>query len=75
MTPYKNLGGKSNVRAYELGDGTIDVQFRDYSIYTYTNESAGADNIAHMHDLAVRGSGLNSFINRKVSNLYERRQR
>lgn len=70
MTPYKNLGGDSNIRAYRLGDGAIDVQFRDYSVYTYTNASAGAHNIAQMHALATSGSGLNSFINRCVKTRY-----
>ena len=70
IEPYKNLGGASDVVAYEIGNDSVKVQFRDGWIYTYNDESAGHDNIEHMKTLASAGSGLNSFISRVVKGQY-----
>ena len=75
MTPYKNLGGNSGVRAYEIGPDFIRVQFSDNSIYLYTYASAGSHNIEHMKRLAVDGRGLNSFITTNVRYDYARKER
>lgn len=69
MTPYSNP--RTNVAAYEAGEGVIRVRFRDGKVYTYTDASAGADNVAEMKRLAAKGEGLNSFITRHVRDLYE----
>jgi hypothetical protein len=75
MERYKNLGGDSNVVGYELGNGSILVQFGDGSLYEYTNGSASAAAIATMHRLAVAGRGLNSFISTTVRKAYSRKIR
>ena len=64
MTQYRNLSGDSGVVAYEISDGSIEVQFSDGSVYLYTNDSAGGANIEKMQRLAEDGEGLTSFINR-----------
>ena len=75
MVTYRNLGGNSNVRAYEIGSDSITVQFGDGSIYLYTYQSAGRDNIERMKSLAIAGRGLNSFIMHHVKYSYERKWR
>ncbi len=70
MIPYKNLGGNSNVRAYEIGSDSITVQFGDGSIYLYNYQSAGRDNVERMKSLAIAGRGLNSFIMRYAKKSY-----
>lgn len=75
MERYKNLGGDSNIVAYELGQSSITVQFGDGSIYLYTDRSAGATNIGEMHRLALAGQGLNSFIGRVVRKGYAQKIR
>ena len=70
MDRYKNLGGNSGVVGYEIADTSIKVGFRDGSIYLYTYQSAGGENIEHMKKLAVAGQGLNSFIGRAVRKRY-----
>ena len=75
MEHYKNLGGDSGVVAYEIGQGSITVQFKDGSVYLYTNQSAGAASIAEMQRLAKAGQGLNSFISRVVKKGYVRKLR
>ncbi|MQY51338.1 hypothetical protein HCX48_12470 [Rhodocyclus tenuis] len=75
MDRYKNLSGKSNIVAYEIGDGAITVQFGDGSVYFYTNQSAGAPSINEMQRLAIAGQGLNSFIGRVVKKGYARKVR
>jgi len=72
---YRNIDGDSGVYAYEYGDDFIRVEFSTGSIYLYTSDSAGADNIEHMKRLAINGDGLNSFINRVVRRLYETKER
>lgn len=75
MERYKNFGGDSDVSAYEIGQGSITVQFRDGAVYLYTNQSAGIANIAEMHRLATAGQGLNSFIMRFVRKGYAQKLR
>lgn len=75
MESYKNLGGDSNVAAYEIGSDSIKVQFRDDTLYTYTYQSAGQSNIEQMKSLAIAGQGLNSFINRVVKKSYASKSR
>jgi hypothetical protein len=72
---YKNLGGDSGVAAYELGSGTIVVQFKDGWKYEYTNQRAGAAAIATMHRLAASGQGLNRFISTTARKAYSRKFR
>jgi hypothetical protein len=49
------------------------VEFADTeSVYRYSYESAGRENVEEMKRLAVQGHGLNSFINRRVKYLYEK---
>jgi hypothetical protein len=75
MERYKNLGGDSNVVAYENGPDFIRVQFSNGSVYLYTYASAGAQNIEHMKQLAIQGQGLNAFINTTVRKAYARKER
>ena len=70
MQSYLNLGGKSNIAAYDIGSDYINVQFKDNSIYLYTYSSAGMQSIEQMKRLATQGRGLNSFINTEVKRLY-----
>jgi hypothetical protein len=72
---YKNLGGDSNVVAYEIGSDSIKVQFGDGSLYTYTYQSAGQSTIEQMKALAIAGQGLNSFISRVVKKNYASKSR
>ena len=75
MTPYRNLGGNSGIEAYEIGPDFIRVQFSDGSVYWYTYEKPGPQNVEHMKQLAVNGQGLNSFINTTVRDDYARKER
>ena len=72
MTKYVNLGGSSNVLAYEIGFDYIDVIFGGTNlIYRYSYRSAGMQAVETMKRLATSGSGLNSYINRYVRKQYE----
>jgi hypothetical protein len=70
MKPYGNLSGNSGIRAYQTGPDFIRIKFEDNSIYLYTNESTGAENIARMKKLASNGQGLCTFISTYVKNSY-----
>lgn len=70
MERYANNGGDSNVVAYEIEQSSIKVQFGDGSMYLYTNQSTGVENIERMKQLAQAGQGLNSYIGRVVRKRY-----
>jgi len=70
MERYKNRGGESGVVAYDIDAGQIVVEFRDGKRYLYTEDSAGAANVATMQQLAQAGEGLSAFINRHVRDRY-----
>lgn len=73
MPTYANTSGLSNVRSWEETEDSITVTFGDGSKYLYTDASAGAGNVAAMKRLAAAGSGLNSYINRRVKKGYARK--
>jgi len=73
MERYKNLSGNSGVIAFEFGDDSITIEFREGGRYLYTDASAGRANIRQMQRLARGGAGLASFINRVVRERYARR--
>ena len=75
MDRYGNLSGDSGVLGYQLREGAIIVQFRNGSMYEYTNESAGSHAISTMRRLAVAGRGLSGFIATHVREKYSRRIR
>ena len=49
--------------AYEVGSKFIRIQFTSGSVYLYTYDSAGEDDIEEMKELAKEGEGLTRFIN------------
>jgi len=73
MQRYKNRSGQSGVVSYDIDAGQIIVQFQSGERYLYTEDSAGAANVARMQDLARAGSGLSSFISRHVHDRYARK--
>ena len=75
MERYANRSGDSNVIAFESIDSSIKMQFRDRTVYLYTAQSAGAQNVEEMKRLAQQGRGLNSFINRRVKKAYASKTR
>jgi hypothetical protein len=73
MQRYKNLNGESGVVAYDIGIGSITVEFSGGDRYLYTFDSAGAANIAEMQRLARMGRGLCGFISQVIGKQYERK--
>lgn len=64
MAHYKNLGGNSNVVAYEIDGDSIVVEFRSgtYRFYTYNASKPGNAHVDQLKRLAIAGQGLNSYI-------------
>lgn len=73
MEPYRDWDNDSGVRAFEISNGQIDVQFKSGAVYRYTSSSVGPANLERMVTLARAGEGLNSFINKVVRNAYSAR--
>ena len=60
MENYQNLDGNSGIKAYEVGRHSITIEFNDGTVYLYTYQSAGRENVEKMQELAKSGKGLNS---------------
>ena len=72
MEKYRNSGGDSGVSSFEIGDDHIQIKFAGKGrIYRYSYRKAGQQHVEAMKRLARTGSGLNSYINRYVKNLYD----
>ena len=70
MERYRNLGGNSGVYAFEIDSNSINVQFRDGSLYKYSYMSPGAQAVERMKGLALAGRGLNSYISTSIKKRY-----
>lgn len=64
------INSESNVCAYDYWNDRITVQFKDWSIYTYTYQSAWSYHIESMKQLANQNDWLNSYIMKNVRKLY-----
>lgn len=71
MKRYGDSSGGQGVLGYELGIDRIIVKFQDGRVYKYSYRSAGANHVERMKDLAEKGKGLTTYINRHVKDLYE----
>ncbi len=71
MQWYANLNGNSGVRAFEIGNTWIRVQFSSGSLYTYSYQRAGVTHVERMKVLAREGRGLNSYIMRNCRLSYD----
>ena len=75
MERYANLSRNSGVIAFEIAADSITVKFIDGNEYLYTYDSAGADNVDHMKQLALRDEGLSGFISATVRDRYAKKFR
>lgn len=66
MKPYKNLSGNSGIKAYEILDDGLKIQFVDGSVYLYNIAFNGENAIKIMKALAKKGIGLTTYINREI---------
>lgn len=66
MEIYRNRSGNSGIKAYELMQDGVKVQFADGSVYLYDNKTNGARSIRIMKKLASDGIGLTTYINQKI---------
>lgn len=72
MERYRNSGGDSGVSSFEIGADYIIVKFSSsFRAYRYSYRKAGQHHVETMKSLARSGSGLNSYINRYIKNLYD----
>ncbi|MBK6366165.1 MAG: hypothetical protein IPF65_02600 [Polaromonas sp.] len=75
MERYKNFSGTSGIAAFEIDTGSIKVQFKDGAVYLYTTQSAGTSTLEQMKQLAISGSGLNSYIMTNAKKSYSAKLR
>lgn len=71
MIKYLNKSGKSSVLGYSCTENSISILFRDQKfVYTYNEMKPGVAKVQRMIQLAISGTGLNSYINIKVNGNY-----
>jgi hypothetical protein len=73
MPRYRNLTGRSGVRAYETAPDAITLTFADGTRYVYTHARPGRAAVEHMKALAQAGEGLSTFVARHVPEAYARK--
>lgn len=72
MQIYRNNGGSSGVSAFEIGSDYVRVLFKgNGKVYQYSYGRAGRNHVDNMKNLALSGSGLNSYINQNVKNSFD----
>lgn len=72
MQVYADLNDDSGVSSYEIGVSHIKVWFnRDSVSFVYSYSSAGEYHVEHMKKLAIKGCGLNTYINNHVKRDFE----
>lgn len=69
MERYRNKA--SGVKSYQIGLDYIVVKFNSSKIYKYSYARAGRHKVERMKALAIRGRGLNSYINRYAKYSYD----
>jgi len=72
---YKNLSGDSKVSKFEIKKDALTIRFADHTVYRYTNQSAGPENISKMKTLALAGKGLGTFISANLKDRFLRKIR
>lgn len=72
MQPYGDIDRDSGVRRFQIGSDYLEVEFKDGKSYRYTYATAGSFHIERMKELALRGEGLNAYINDHVRKRYQR---
>lgn len=71
MKQYRNLSGKSGIKAYETGEDFIKIKFITGEMYLYTYSSAGKKIIEKMKLFASEGKGLSTYISQTVKDKFE----
>ena len=74
MTRYLNLGGKSGVYEYEIGETSIKVRFAKYE-YTYNYLNPGERQVKKMKTFAINGKNLSAYIAQEVKDKYRSRKK
>jgi len=65
MKKYLDKSGNSGIELYEAGVDFIKIKFKDNaSVYFYTYELNGSQNIEKMKALAISGIGLATYISK-----------
>ncbi len=70
MERYAARSGNAGVRAFEVRDDAIVVEFLDGREYLYDAARPGADHVKEMIRLAHAGIGLTTYINPHVRENY-----
>ncbi len=70
MQPYQSRSRNSGVVAFDLGEDSIELEFRDGSRYRYDAHRPGLEQVARMQQLALGGRGLTTFVNQNVRDRY-----
>lgn len=66
MERYKNLNGYSGVIEFAIEESSIIVTFRHGGTYLYSYDVPGRADVEAMKLLALQGSGLATYINKRV---------
>jgi len=67
MEIYLNLNGNSGISRYSINSTSIRIQFKtNAKVYVYSNSRPGQSHVNNMKQLAISGSGLQTYINKYI---------
>jgi hypothetical protein len=66
MQPYLDKSGTSGITAFEIGDDYINLEFKGGRVYRYDTAKPGAEHVANMKNLALKGEDLATYVNQHV---------
>ncbi len=75
MKLYGNTNGQSGVRAYEIRERSIVIEFVDSEKYLYDYSIPGKAEVEEMKRNAESGRGLATYINKNVRRRFARKLR
>lgn len=73
MKKYHGHNRDSGIDAYEIGDDSIILRFKNGTEYLYTYLKPGKAHVDEMKKRAASGDGLNTYLNQHVREKFEKR--
>jgi hypothetical protein len=70
--PYGKSSANSGVTRYAVSPNAIHVQFQDDRVYVYSHLKPGPRQVETLKQLALKGTGLSTYISQHVHERYER---
>jgi hypothetical protein len=73
MEKYQDQSADSGIEAYEIGEDSIILRFKNGTEYLYSYIKPGKVHVEEMKKRAKSGNGLNTYLNQNVREKFEKK--